>query len=564
MSPEEGLQCLSEIISFDPEQNLPLATEVASRYSAQLTPSALVRLFEEAGQPAGLFRYLGFIVNSSDDPEIVFKYIEAAAETGELNELRRICKENDVFEPERVKIFLFERDMDDPRPLIAVCDRFGFIEEMTQHLYAKEMMPFIETYLQKMNPRAAPAVIGALLDLGAPEPAVSVLIDTLRPEAMGEGFAELVEQTANRGFTQLLLPWLERLASEGSEFPALHNALGRAYVEQNLSPEHFIETNSFFDPAELAAFCESRDSRLAFLCFKKARGRCDGDLLRVARENGFYLELAELLVGRQEEPLWISALGEDDEHRKALIAQVVTALSKSREPEEVSVAVKAFIAAELPNELIELLERLVLSGPPERGFKNNKNLQNLLILTAIKADSSRVMSYLGQLSDYDGPDIAKIAVSDQYKLYEEAFQIYERFDCENEAMDVLLEKMGALERAKAFAEKAEKAELWAMLGDAQLAAGSIKAAIESLLKGGVVGQPEKIIAAAAAAENWEELTDYLKMSRGSIKSAVVDSELLFAFCKTGKMDEIRLFLNEPNSAQVDEVGYRFSTFELIT
>jgi clathrin heavy chain len=39
------------------------------------------------------------------------------------------------------------------------------------------------------------------------------------------------------------------------------------------------------------------------------------------------------------------------------------------------------MAAELPNELIELLEKLVLEGS---AFSDNRNLQNLLILTAIK------------------------------------------------------------------------------------------------------------------------------------------------------------------------------------
>ena len=38
---------------------------------------------------------------------------------------------------------------------------------------------------------------------------------------------------------------------------------------------------------------------------------------------------------------------------------------------------------DMPGELIELLERIVLQGSD---FSNNKNLQNLLILTAIRAN----------------------------------------------------------------------------------------------------------------------------------------------------------------------------------
>ena len=47
-----------------------------------------------------------------------------------------------------------------------------------------------------------------------------------------------------------------------------------------------------------------------------------------------------------------------------------------------------------------------------------RNLQNLLILTAIKADKNKVMEYIDRLDNYDAPDIANIAIQSQ--LYEEA------------------------------------------------------------------------------------------------------------------------------------------------
>ena len=69
--------------------------------------------------------------------------------------------------------------------------------------------------------------------------------------------------------------------------------------------------------------------------------------------------------------------------RPPRLPQVVsTALPESRNPEQVSVAVKAFMAAGLQAELIELLEKIVLQNS---SFSNNHNLQNLLIITAIKA-----------------------------------------------------------------------------------------------------------------------------------------------------------------------------------
>lgn len=64
----------------------------------------------------------------------------------------------------------------------------------------------------------------------------------------------------------------------------------------------------------------------------------------------------------------------------------------------------------------------------------SRNLQNLLILTAIKADRTRVMEYINRLDNYDAPDIANIAISNE--LYEEAFAIFKKFEVNTSAIQV--------------------------------------------------------------------------------------------------------------------------------
>ena len=85
--------------------------------------------------------------------------------------------------------------------------------------------------------------------------------------------------------------------------------------------------------------------------------------------------------------------------------------------------VKAFMAADLPNELIEWLEKIVLENSV---FSDHRNLQNLRTLTAIKADKTKVMEYINQLDNCDAPDIANIAIGSE--LYEEAFAIFKKFE----------------------------------------------------------------------------------------------------------------------------------------
>ena len=67
-----------------------------------------------------------------------------------------------------------------------------------------------------------------------------------------------------------------------------------------------------------------------------------------------------------------------------------------------------------------------------------RNLQNLLILTAIKVDRSRVMEYINRLDNYDAPDIANIAISNE--LFEEAFAIFRKFEVNASAIQVCQNK----------------------------------------------------------------------------------------------------------------------------
>jgi clathrin heavy chain len=130
------------------------------------------------------------------------------------------------------------------------------------------------------------------------------------------------------------------------------------------------------------------------------------------------------------------------------------------------------MAADLPNELIELLEKLVLEGS---AFSDNRNLQNLLILTAIKADQTRVMDYIQRLDNFDAPDIANIAVGSE--LYEEAFFIYKKYEQFSDAMSVLVNNLRALDRAAEFAERVDQSDVWSKLAKAQLDGGLVKEAI---------------------------------------------------------------------------------------
>merc|ERR1712110_437988 len=165
-----------------------------------------------------------------------------------------------------------------------------------------------------------------------------------------------------------------------------------------------------------------------------------------------------------------------------------------------------FMAADLPNELIELLEKIVLENSV---FSDHRNLQNLLILTAIKADKTKVMEYIDRLDNYDAPDIANIAI--QSELYEEAFAIFKKFEVNSSAVQVLIENVSNLDQAYEFAERCNEPAVWTQLGKAQLQQKMVKEAIDSFIKADDPSDYMDVVDTATRTDSWEDLVRYLQM-----------------------------------------------------
>ncbi|KAK8955806.1 Clathrin heavy chain 2 [Platanthera guangdongensis] len=351
-----------------------------------------------------------------EDPEIHFKYIEAAAKTGQIKEVERVTRESNFYDPEKTKNFLMEAKLPDARPLINVCDRHGFVPDLTHYLYTNNMLRYIEGYVQKVNPGNAPMVVGQLLDDECPEDFIKGLILSVR----------------NR--LRLLTQFLEHL---------------------------------------------------------------------------------------------------------------------------VSAAVKAFMTADLPHELIELLEKIVLQNS---AFSGNFNLQNLLILTAIKADPSRVMDYINRLDNFDGPAVGEVAVDAQ--LYEEAFAIFKKFNLNVQAVNVLLDNIQSIDRAVEFAFRVEEDAVWSQVAKAQLREGLVSDAIESFIRADDATQFLDVIRAAEETNVYHDLVRYLLMVRQKVKEPKVDSELIYAYAKIDRLGDIEEFILMPNVANLQNVGDRLYDAEL--
>mmetsp|Transcript_77481 Transcript_77481/g.134401 ORF Transcript_77481/g.134401 Transcript_77481/m.134401 type:complete len:1720 (-) Transcript_77481:143-5302(-) len=550
LPPELGLECLYDLLRHN-RGSLNMVVQVAIKYHPQLGVKKLIEMFESFGSNDGLFYFLGAILASSTEPEVHFKYIQAASRCGNVQEVERVCRESTSYDPVTVKDFLKEAKLPDPRPLIYVCDLHGFVGELCEYLYKNSLMKYIEVYVVKVNPTNCPMVVGTLIDLDCTEDYIKSLLQGVRATCPVE---PLVAEVEKRNRLRILLPWLEARQAEGNQDPALHNALAKIYIDTNRDADTFLKNNAFYDAAVVGKYCEDRDPHLAYTAYKRAWGTCDEQLVEVTNKNGLFRLQARYLVERQSPELWGLVLVPENEYRRNVIDQVVsTALPESTNADEVSTTCRAFISADLPNELIELLEKIVLHNSD---FSNNKNLQNLLILTAIKSDKTRVMDYINRLDNYDGPTIAKVALGNPYNLYEEAFLIYKKCNLNSEAMDTLLTNIESLERAQEFAARINDGTVWYKLGKAQLENNAIPEAIDSYLKAEDPTDYAELIQKAEREENYDELVRYLLMARNKVKDQLIDGELVYSYAKTERLGEMEEFVTNTNTANTQSVGDR--------
>jgi len=542
---EQSLESLYEMLRANIRQNLQVVVQIATKYSDLLGSSNLITMFEKFRSFEGLYYYLGSVVNLSEDSEVHFKYIQAASRTGQMREVERVCRESNAYNPEKVKNFLKEAKLPDQLPLIIVCDRFDYVHDLVLYLYQNMMLNYIEVYVQKVNSTRTPQVIGALLDVDCDEGVIKSILESVTGPIPVD---ELTDEVEKRNRLKLIMPWLKKQIESGSEDQALYNAMAKISIDSNQNPEAFLKENNLYDPLIVGKYCEKRDPYLAYIAY--AKGFCDAELIAITNDNSMYKHQARYLVLRREPGLWASVLKEDNVHRRALIDQVTAvAVPESTNPEDVSTTVKAFMAADLPHELIKLLEPIVLQPS---AFSDNRSLKNLLMLTAIRTDKAKVTGYIERLSGYDVDEIAKIAID--HGLFEEAFQIYSRAGQNTDAMDVLVEHIVSIDRAQHFANKLNLPEIWSRLGKAQLDGLRVKDAMDSYVRAEDPSNFEEVIEIAERAGREEELIRYLQMARKLTREPKIDTEYAYCLAKTHRLSDMEEFLSMTNVADVLHVG----------
>eukprot|EP01013_Petalomonas_cantuscygni_P037898 TRINITY_DN68827_c0_g1_i1.p1 TRINITY_DN68827_c0_g1~~TRINITY_DN68827_c0_g1_i1.p1 ORF type:complete len:1710 (+),score=593.72 TRINITY_DN68827_c0_g1_i1:183-5312(+) len=553
LSKEDSLSVLKEMMGASPQGNFKLVVRVASAYAESLGTDSLLELFLEFNAYEAMYYWLQRVVPASRDPECHYRYIEACVRLQNFQEVERMTRESDFYDPERVKSLLKEHRLPDLWPFVNVCDKHDRIGEMVRHLRDVGKDKYIEAYVQKRAPLRLPEVAGALIDCDAPEDYIKNLVMSIGGVCP---VGPLVEAFESRNRLRLLRPWLEAQREEGNTDVALFNAIGKILVDTNDRADVFLKTDDHYDKQTLGKYCENRDPSLALICYE--RGQCDEQIVQLCLQNCMFRQLAQYLVHRQDPQLWAKALAEEDsETRGPLVDAVVNSvLPESKEHDEVITAVRAFFAAQLHSELIDLLEKIVL-GPSE--FRGNPTLSNVLLQTAVMAGSDRVADLVQRLEAFDPTAVETHAR--KHGRYEELFLMFRKTGKHHrEAVQVLVEDLHSLSRAVEYAQRlpdgdAAAKSVWALVGRQQLQEDQVSDGIMSLIRAQDADAFDLVVAAAKAANEYGDMSKYLQMCRtltsARLKPSVVDTELVLCLAKTQRLGDLEDFLAQPNSCNSD-------------
>lgn len=134
--------------------------------------------------------------------------------------------------------------------------------------------------------------------------------------------------------------------------------------------------------------------------------------------------------------------------------------------------------------------------------------------------------------------------------------IHKKFGNHAHAISVLLDNEKNLDRALDYAERYPSPEVWSRLARAQLIAKLIKQAIDSYIKADDPTNYVEVANIAGREGKYEELVRYMIMARKKLREPFIESELLFAYAKTNRLNELEEFVRAPTIAQVQVVGDR--------
>ncbi|KAK2963162.1 putative Clathrin heavy chain [Blattamonas nauphoetae] len=288
------------------------------------------------------------------------------------------------------------------------------------------------------------------------------------------GASELIEILEQGGMVEGVYLFLQGVASHVQDKDIVFRFIQAAVkMGQFKDVERVVRESNAYDPKQVKDFLkESKGDPQALIIVCDKHDYIE-EMIKYLYQNNFHKAIERYCTG----------------YNPKATPKVVGALIDCEANEE-------FINALLGMVKIKFLEVIVLR---KSEFASIKKLQNLLLITAIKAESPKVKDYICRLDNYDGEDVAKFAVIDH---------------------------IGDIERANDLAVTVNLPSCWTLLAKGELTRDMVEKCISS----------------------------YIMARR--LKEQVIDSELVYSFARTDQLAEIEEFIGQSNLADLQAVGDR--------
>ena len=582
-------QWLPELIRLLPsQQGIELVSSllVSNRHHSAVCAEALIaniekvdlklviKTFMDHKAYSSLYQLLSSSPISTSEDEIVHStFIECAARIGQTIEVERQTRESEFYNADTVLQTLIELRLTDPWPIINVCHKHQMWQPLIVHLSSSRNLRFLDLYLVEKHPENTHHIIGALFDVGVDEEYVLSLLDKV--DAGRIKIEKLIHEITSRGSNKIKIsiPWMEKQSGSPQCNPTIITTLAKTYIDSSnpTKTRAFLTSHAGdYDSLEVGQYAEDKDPKTAFLAYQSGTftDTADDRILALTENpanRGIELEkdLADYLMKRQNPELWKKVLSnqEKDELIKYLIEVVIP---KASNPSEVSVAVKAFLQAGMPTELLSVLNELIVVNK-NPAFCENRYLQNLLLLTVIQNKPEQAMDYIGKLTHFDVNEMAKIAL--KKKMYEEAISIYQHeTDGDAKAMSVVLDNLKSEDRARELANKSSTKECWKIFGQHLLRKSDddsqLPEALDWLKRAEDWSVIKDAVSLASTTESRNALVNYLYAARSTSTSGdmnfmqTADTELAYTLSKLERFTDLQEILATSHLANLTSAGDR--------
>ncbi|CAL6082010.1 Clathrin_heavy chain [Hexamita inflata] len=402
--------------------------------------------------------------------------------------------------------------------------------EKTAQFFVQNAAAIVEQYLVSFAPEESHIILQSLFDNGVlSSNDVGVLdgifsIDFLSRVLANQQVRDrsdiglVVEACMFNGKTiKIVRQMLEQRLMSGATDQITHTAFAKIMVETRANEcEKYLVENPYYDHHQLCVFCiqndkRRRDSFVQTMALKAAvvgafnpmnpveirSQKCATFIIELAFGCSMYRELSTILLKRGSKVMWDMTMSGDfkpisaefftinntrslAQHRE-MFSQAVAGNSSVQveklEDNVVAACIASFVGIQdtdpkISKCLMLLLERIILT--PGSVHMKNSALHNLLVIAAVKARELQKVSQFVKMTElvFDPDVVAQVCVQvarDQNlpQFYEDAFEIYRRFDKLTEGVKVLIKYM-TIERAEKFAENINNPEVFVVLGVAQL------------------------------------------------------------------------------------------------